>query len=186
MLRDQSWNPISIHRVVLNFLRSEPHHWQDLLPERLHRVVDDPDLDSGEQNAARWRLLHYYRRYLVGEIPPDTAWYEVRHLEDAHLAELMVISRSAFFNGPPFDLREVSARKPIPLQTPPEQWQPPILWGHSEDGPFTILEGNHRLTAYAAAPTGTLSIPSYVGISTMPCHWHALDPPRELVHDMWR
>jgi hypothetical protein len=186
MLRDEIWNRISVHRVVLGFLRSEPHYWESNLPRHLHQVIHAPDLDDGAQNALRWRLLYSYRRHLLGEIPPDTAWYEVRNLEEAHLAELMVISRCDFFDGPPFDLREVSERKRIALQTPPERWPPPILWGHGADGPFTILEGNHRLTAYAAAPTGSLGIPAYVGISGMPCYWHALDPPQELVHDMWR
>lgn len=186
MLKDQTWNRVSVHRVVLDFIRGEPHYWRPKLPESLHHVVHEPDLDSGAENAVRWRLLHSYRRYLIGEIPPDTEWYEVRHLEDDHLAELLVIARCGFFDGPPFDLRAVSERKGLSLQAPPDEWLPPILWGHGETGPFTILEGNNRLTAYARAPTGSLRIPAYVGISAMPCFWHALDPPEKLVHDMWR
>ena len=186
MLSDETWEPVSVHRVVLDFIRGEPHYWQPILPDHLHHVVHDADLDDGGQNSLRWRLLYSYRRYLMGEIPPDTEWYEVRALRDEHLPELLVIARSGFFEGPAFDLPSAGTHLQLALQTPPEAWMPPILWGHDRDGPFTVLEGNNRLAAYARSPSGALGVPVYVGLSPTPCYWHALDPPQQLVHDMWR
>lgn len=40
------------------------------------------------------------------------------------------------------------------------------LWGHDRSGPYTILEGNNRLTAYeSTGRTGKLSLPVLVGLS---------------------
>jgi hypothetical protein len=41
----------------------------------------------------RWRLLHAIRRHLIGELPSETQWHEVRDLTDNELSELHVIAR---------------------------------------------------------------------------------------------
>jgi hypothetical protein len=59
------------------------------------------------------------------------------------------------------------------MHSPPSNWGTPILWGHDRKGPFTIIEGNHRLVAYASqANKSGLSVPVFVGLSKTPCFWH--------------
>src|SRR5262249_58732150 len=114
-------------------------------------LVEAPDPADAEQNRLRMRMLYHMRRHLVGEIPPDTEWHEVRWLTEQHIDELRVIGRCEWDN--PLDrnqLRRVAARAPRQA-LPPPPLRPVVLWGHRPDGPFTSLEGNHRLTALAAA-----------------------------------
>lgn len=54
MLKNQTWSRVSVHRVVLDFIRGEPHYSRPKLPESLHRGVHEPALDSGAENAVRW------------------------------------------------------------------------------------------------------------------------------------
>ena len=51
------------------------------------------------------------------------------------------------------------------------------MWGHDRGGPFTILEGNNRLIAYAStAPRPALEVSVFIGLSKSPCFWHRADP----------
>jgi hypothetical protein len=60
----------------------------------------------------------------------------------------------------------------------------PILWGHSKAGPFTIIEGNKRLIAYAATGETTINIPVLIGLSPMRCLWHILDQAPPIMQDL--
>jgi hypothetical protein len=111
-------------------------------------------------------------------VPRDTAWYEVRYLEREHLGQLLVIGRCGWDDGADRnELLAVAKRRRLVLETPPDKWSAPILWGHRRTGPLTILEGNNRFVAYAAttAPPA-LWIPVYVGLSENRCVWHLPDP----------
>jgi hypothetical protein len=49
-------------------------------------------------------------------------------------------------------LENVSAVESIELNALPNSWPGRIiLWGHDREGSFTIMEGNHRMIAYAGA-----------------------------------
>jgi hypothetical protein len=75
----------------------------------------------------------------------------------------------------------------IPLHTPPEAWGRVILWGHNKDGPFSIIEGCHRMIAFAGTePPRDLNITVYVGLSKSYCHWHFEDPPTWLGQGLFR
>jgi hypothetical protein len=129
--------------------------------------LDQPNLDDPEENRARLRLFYLTGRCVfIVEIPPDTEWYVVHDLTDNELGELHVVNYQEW-NEPEDknELMKVAARKKIPLREPPSAWQPPILWGHSPTGPFTIIEGNKRLTAYAGSGQSDLRIPVVVGRS---------------------
>jgi hypothetical protein len=69
-LADMDWTEISIHNVVLEFLRGEreklmgPLSW---LP-----VIDTPNLNDPLENYRRLRLLYLPRGKFMIEIPPDT------------------------------------------------------------------------------------------------------------------
>ena len=50
-------------------------------------------------------------------------------------------------------------------------------------GPFTILEGNNRMVAYAASGAEAVIPRVYVGVSPSPCIWHGPDRKALLVKD---
>ncbi len=83
-------------------------------------------------------------------------------------------------------LDQVAAVAQVPLESPPIAWDGHIiLWGHDKGGPFSILEGNHRLLAYAHAKSRPpLSIEVYVGLSLSRCFWHLADPPHLIGNDL--
>ena len=180
-LTTESWKPCSVHAVVLAFLRAE---WDKPLPGSFplsmlgdRRVIDDADLGNAVQNNLRSSLLWFTRGGLLQWIPMDTRWFEVRSLCFRHFHQVRAI------NCPPWtsaadsnELLKVAARQPEELKGCISAWQPPILWGHDREGAFTILEGNHRLTALAgSAQRSECALPVYVGLSAALCRWHMPD-----------
>ncbi len=139
------WTRVSIHKVVLAWLRAEreTHVAKALVafPEPvwslgLSNLLDRPNLNDPDENRAK------------NELP------------------------------------KVAARKKLPLRVAPSSWERPILWGHDRNGPFTIIEGNNRLTAYAASGQSGLNIPAFIGLSTMRCVWHLSDNSGFLMQDL--
>ena len=176
-LSSQSWTGVSVDRMHLAFLRSD---WDKLCfggNEVSRSLIDEPDLSSPEQNLRRRDLLYSGRAQLLVKVPPDTQWYEVRYLCEPHLNELLVIGRCGWdSNRDGNQLLQVASRRNDELQGSPENWESPVLWGHSFAGPFTILEGNHRLVAYArSAPRPELKIVACIGLSPTKCFWHLPD-----------
>jgi hypothetical protein len=191
-IADEDWAPSSLHAVYAAFLASERRHYSEL-GEDLVALIDHPNLDSPAENFFRIRLLYARRAPVLGEIPPDTVWHSVRSVRLAdHLDELRVMRVSDWIHSDlaPADdrrLARIAAWRQKPLTDRPETWHPPVLWGHSKDGPFTIIEGNNRLTALASQePESTFPIPAFVGLSALPCVWHEGDPPQILLRDMWK
>ena len=181
-LAQQVWQQTTIHEVVAEFLLSERVKYARL-PANLLAQVDTPNTANPAENHFRLRLLNYMRLQIMVEIPPDTTWYEVRSLTDAELPELLVIAHCGWDDDLGRDRNELSAvarRRPQAVRDPVAQWRRPILWGHDRTGPFTILEGNNRLSAYASAPQPPLTVPVFVGISPTPCFFHFPDPPHML------
>ncbi len=195
------WRPISVHEFVAEFLLSERHKFAAIehhlsiqltgvTPTKLFAIIDNPNLTDAFENHLRLRLLYLTRCFLLGEIPPDTQWYEVRNLTDTELRDLHVIARCGWDDPKGADKNEllaVAERKPQTLTKPPASWRRPILWGHDKTGPFTIIEGNNRLTAYASTkPAPGLSVPALIGLSPTPCFWHIHDPARIIANDRWK
>jgi hypothetical protein len=186
-LANMSWTPVTIHVVVAEFLQSERHNVAGFIHSALISVIDHPDLTNPLQNHFRLKLLYTIRRWIFGEIPPDTEWYEVQNLTEDELDELHVIARCGWDDpGDRNELRKVAARKPDTLTTRPAEWPRPILWGHSKAGPFTIIEGNHRLVSYASTSSAAgLKIPALIGLSPTPCHYHIDDAGDVITRDLW-
>ena len=136
-------------------------------------------------------MLLATRRQLVGEIPPDSRWYRLSHLSREHLPELLVIARDGWDdawgnaqNGN--EVLNVAPRRPQPLRTDPSAWSAIVLWGHTRQGPFTILEGNNRMLAYASSDSVSVIPRVYVGLSPSYCWWHLPDAAVVVAVDMWQ
>jgi hypothetical protein len=175
-LKAKEWTPVPLHKVVLAWLRAEREKLVHP-PNDVAELLDAADIIDADQNRKRLRLLYGYRYPLLLEVPPDTEWFEVARLTDAEIPELRAINHQEWTDADDQnELAKVAARKRLPpLRSEPSSWESPILWGHDRTGPFTILEGNNRLTAYARSGRACLDIPVLVGLSPLKCHWHLLD-----------
>jgi hypothetical protein len=175
-LASMVWKRVSVHEVVAEFLLGERHRLAGAFssPSAL-RLITSANTSDPLENHSRLRLLHLIRRALIGEIPPDTRWYEVRNLTDNQLPELHVLARSVW-DAPGQDKNELfcvaARRRPQRLSAQPSSWHSPILWGHDKAGPFTIIEGNNRLVAYAGTAARGIAIPVLIGLSPSLCLWH--------------
>ena len=184
-LADMQWKRASLHRVVLAWLRAErkevaerlaqlhPSLWR---PAGFPALLDNADVENTQENRDRLRLLYLIRNVFIVELPPDTVWYQVRNLRHEHLSQLRAVNEANWID--PADQNElfkVASRKKLKYEQPWQEWDSPILWGHDRNGPFTIIEGNHRLTAYTACGQNDLNIPIFVGLSRMKCIWHPPD-----------
>jgi hypothetical protein len=193
---------VAVHEVFATFCRSERDRItgfldhleaRGALPETeanaLRTAVEHPDAESPLLHHLRMRAVYVLRAPLLGEIPPDTRWYAVSHLEREHLGELLVISRCGW-DKPSHgnELDAVAACEAVEAgPVHPENWDRRlILWAHSRRGPFTILEGNHRLVALRAASTiPPLHVEVLVGLSPSPCLLHRQDAARPLLYGLW-
>ena len=182
------WHPVTKDAVILEFLRSERHTLNIDIPA----LIDQPNIDSRAENALRLKHFAKIRKPLLERIPPDIHWYKVNTLTDADLPDLRVIGRSCFYNSHGInenelqiaasELSTILRRPPMNSQSP--NWGIPILWAHKRTGPFTIIEGNHRLASYASQSYNSgLSIPVYVGLSNNSCFWHIYDAPNEAIYN---
>jgi hypothetical protein len=180
------WKIVSVHEVVLEWLCAErakvENRLEQILPSLwaplgVSKLLDDPDLENPLENRARLRLLYLYRNTNLIELPLDTKWYRVQSLRDKDLHRLHL-----FPNGDPigeecaYTLTEMAPRLPPgPLNTEPDKWRQPILFGHDKTGDFGILEGNNRLTAYVQSQQSNLNIPVLIGLSPMKYAFNYLD-----------
>jgi hypothetical protein len=179
-LVDMNWTGITIHHVVLEFLRCERKTTKFRGPQDWQAVIDNPNLSDQLENQKRMRLLYILRAKFMIEVPPDTTWWEVRSLTENELGGLYVSAKhNQVWDRPGNQLQQVAASIPIiPLDAPPSAWPGRIiLWAHDRKGPFTILEGNHRMLAYTQATSrAPLRLDVYVGLSQSYCFWHHADP----------
>ena len=92
------WQLVSIHTFALEFLRAERDTFlaqlraarPNLISDReLVDLLEKADLANPTHNQARLRLLYLMRSIYIGEIPPDTTWYEVHSLTDEDLPTYM-------------------------------------------------------------------------------------------------
>lgn len=183
-LAHESWEPCSVHAVILAYLRAEwEKHLTGSFPLCMigdRRIIDEADLGDAVQNNLRSTLLWLTRGALLRWIPTDTRWFEVCHLRQQHFHQIRAINCSPWTS--PTDsneLEKVAGRTRIDLRKPPAEWPSPILWGHDRHSALTILEGNNRLTALAGSDEGRgCALTVYVGLSTRPCPWHLPDVPK--------
>jgi hypothetical protein len=65
-----------------------------------------------------------------------------------------------------------------------KNWSPVCVY--TKAGPFTIIEGNHRLVAYAGSPKAGLNISALAGLSQNNFYFRLSDLPRLVLHDLWK
>ena len=193
-LAEKTWRRISLHRVVLAWLGAEKDRRLEPLMGHLQewpyivQLLDNADLNDPEQNRQRLRVLYLARHMFVGEISPDTLWYEVSNLTDDDLDDIFAVNHSDWKSaGDQNEIRKVAVRQGQRLETEPASWKPLILRGHTRIGPFTILEGNNRLSAYVLSGRSDLNVPVFVGLSPLRCSLHIKDgSPPFLLYDLWK
>jgi hypothetical protein len=172
-LADEVWTPCSVHAVVLSILRSEWDKWPRLRLRPDRRLISDVDPANAMENTQRASLLWSVRGPLLREIPTDTQWFEVKHLRGRHFLQLHAINFGDWNSAQDRnELEKVVIREPLPWNGSTKAWEP-ILWAHDRSGPFTILEGNHRLTGLAGSQDRlNCELVAYVGLSPSACIWH--------------
>ena len=173
-LSSQNWSPVAVEEVDWAFLYAEADRAS---LSRKSPILATPNFTDLEECVHRRELLFKIRAPLLNKIPQSTQWYRVKFLTETHLDELLVIGRCGWDSHTDSnELALVAKRTPQKLIANPDSWYPLILWGHSQSGPFTILEGNHRLIAYACQKASThLSSAIFIGISEQPCVFHLPD-----------
>jgi hypothetical protein len=175
----QDWKEVSKHKVYHSFLLGELHNLPSSITTLIRNIIEIPDFSDEEQNIGRLKLLECIRGALLNHVPPSTKWYLVRYLRNHNIDSMHVMARCGWDSKCESDKNEifkVAQREKPNLYTQPDEWSPPILWGHSKKGPFTILEGNHRIVAWAnETPRPNLKIPVYIGVSKEKCRLHIFD-----------
>jgi hypothetical protein len=185
-LVDMTWRQITIHHVIAAFLHAERNTRFNRYQPWLS-LIDTPNLTDPLENHKRLRLLYFFRAKFMVEVPTDTAWYEVAFLSENDTNALYLSARHNpkwDAEGNRLDLVAQAVKEPITAN--PTDWARVILWGHDKTGPFTILEGSHRMLGYAyATPRPPLNIAVYVGLSPSYCFWHSFDPAFYIANDLW-
>jgi hypothetical protein len=102
-LSQKAWTRVSMHHVVLAWLRAErgtnvalalSRFPETLWASGLSQLLDHPNFNNPEENRARLRIMYVIRNVFMLEIPPDTEWFEVRNLNDAELSELHAVNHA--------------------------------------------------------------------------------------------
>jgi hypothetical protein len=178
VLAAETWSACSMHDIALAFLRAERDKSLAQVMFGDRRIVDKPDLTDAVENNLRASLLCGMREPLLRLVPAGTRWFEVKHLRECHFAQLHAINHAYWNHRDDMnELDKIAVRKPQVLRGSIGDWEPPILWGHDASGPFTILEGNHRMSALAGSQVERVrcALPVYVGLSAELCVWHHPD-----------
>jgi len=156
--------PDAIAEFLKNeFYRDEFHHDRD----HFEQLVMHADIANASENALRRALLFRRRGHMWRELPADTQWWEVC-IEPADLKLLRVFPRAQWrriasgdfllesiverirqqkFSGRTRSFISKVQALSYQLRSGDDARTCVLLIGVDETSPFTILEGNHRLTA---------------------------------------
>jgi hypothetical protein len=154
--------------VIAEFLKNE-FFQEEFHADRsqFEHLVVDANVTNERDNALRRALLFRRRGHMWRELPCDTQWWEVT-LEPEDLDQIRVFPRAQWrrVSDGSFQLTDITQRIAT-VEFPGEKTRTFIakvheiasdlkvgknpgsvlLIGIDETNPFTILEGNHRLTA---------------------------------------
>jgi O-antigen/teichoic acid export membrane protein len=187
---------VAEHEVIAEFLRND-FDCAEFAQYRhtLHSVVATPDVEDDEENSVRRALFNVRHGQLWRELPNDTQWFEAEIRPD-DLDRLQVFPRAQWrrlavgnYALPQIAQRVLDERyrqrtnetfldKIDDLRTHLRQdfvGGAVLLIGVSEGGPFTILDGNHRLVAAMLTSHDSLKrFRFFCGLSSRMarCCWH--------------
>lgn len=151
-----------------HFLSSEWYKpFYDPVREKFDGIVKEPDLDNWEENYYRKELLWKWRSPLLGQLPFGINWYSVE-LELEEFEQLLVIKEQGWNQTFGLGKNLVEAAQAV-RNGVPDNWE--VNFGQIKDikdkigsyqfkeriiiialttsGPFTVIEGNHRVVAFA-------------------------------------
>jgi len=161
----------------------------------LAKVVDSPNYGDAIENATRRALFYLRHGSLWREIPQDTQWFETE-LEAIHFDRIRVFPRAqwrklargdyslpriikSIESGEAANSADSAFLKKIQdLQEAGPQTNARgaiILIGTSENGPWTVLDGNHRLVAsILSSPSSVERFRCFCGVSPrmVYCCWY--------------
>jgi O-antigen/teichoic acid export membrane protein len=186
---------VSENEVIAEFLKSDFHNPEFKEYRETHNaIVANPNFDDPEENQKRRALLLIRHLTLWNEIPEETEWYEVE-LNETDISQIRIFPRAHWLKlargdfsvsavtermrarrcvmDPTF-LSKISAISDQLLQEDVE-FNAVILIGLNENGPLTVLDGNHRLVAaMLAAPSGLSKLRFMCGLSPRmtECCWY--------------
>jgi len=185
----------SVDEVIAEFLQNDFKcpEFQDY-QEAVAPLVDAPDLQNEEENRVRQALLFLRHGALWRELPENTEWFEaeirssdlrrIRVFPRAHWRKLalgdftitQVVQRiiaegyhDEAFRAKIEDLRDTLQNDSTAVAGAV------LLIGESETGPFTVLDGNHRLlAAMLATPEAVDRLRFFCGLSPdmAQCCWY--------------
>jgi len=184
------WRQVSIHEVLTSWFLSEPKNPHN---QKLSK--------KDYANKAYPSIVQAYGLFL--RHLPHCDWFLVDLKRPEELMVLQVINERSWNHKTP-------KSRPVGILTQTDSIPKPhairvnalaatrglhkllnkrvVLFGHHRDDFFSIIDGNHRLLAYARAISHKNAawrpFKAYVGISLGPCRWHGDDvswterPPR--------
>lgn len=182
----RTWTQVPFDDVCVGLLRAGGIGGHDVFPPQPAVAVPaDPEGRYRELVNRAWPFLRF--------VPPCD-WFRVPILSAADLAEMAVIAEESWFPEPGRADRMVHAvAVAIDPATPHGRrvlaWETSLraadldrqvtMFGHGPSGPFSVLDGNHRLVAAARrasrGDTTLFAFEVHVGLSFGPCRWHG-DP----------
>jgi hypothetical protein len=168
--------------VYWQFLRSELYRFLgDPNGGQLAALVSRPDFDDINQNATRRRFLFSVRWPLLTQLPSPLQWHSAT-MQQGDLEKLRLIRNCGWDDKAPdnilgnvrfpigFDLNSQGKITEMSQKvTDPDFDKTLVLVAQTTDGPFTILDGNHRATAMLVAKRSgkftEVHVKAYVGVS---------------------
>jgi hypothetical protein len=169
--------------VYCQFLRNERDRLRgDPKEGQLAALVSRPDFNDINQNAARRRFLFSVRWPLLAQLPDPLQWHSAT-MEQGDLEKLRLIRNCGWDDRAPDNILgevrfpmnfDLSGQEKITailqkITTAPDFDKTLVLVAQTTDGPFTILDGNHRATAMMVAERSgkftEVNVKAYVGVS---------------------
>jgi O-antigen/teichoic acid export membrane protein len=169
---------VSENEVIAEFLKTDFHKPEfRTYQQSLGNLVTTPNLTDVVENAVRRALLFVRHGALWRELPVGTQWFEVE-IERSDLKRIRVFPRAQWrkLARGDFGLTEISQRIAsgecagvadeaflLKIQQLRSRlgggWAPGavLLIGVSRNGPFTLLDGNHRMVAAVLGRSEALS-----------------------------
>jgi O-antigen/teichoic acid export membrane protein len=191
---------VSEDEVIAEFLRNDGRSSAfDAYQEALAPLMENPDFANATQNAKRRALLFIRHGALWRELPKGTEWFEVQ-MDSMSLDRTRVFPRAQWrkLARGDYAIGEVAQRIASAASGKaseerffskiqdlrrwlPEEANPGaiLLIGLDGTGPFTILDGNHRLVAATLTSSETLQkLRFFCGLSPKmaQCCWYRTNP----------